>query len=244
MFQYRAKRKMAQLAEEQKTQNSLISVTQPKSKVTEQLRMIRTNIQYSMVDQKLKTIMFTSSGPFEGKSTISANLAAVFADQGDRVVLVDADMRKPKVADTFNMNNLAGLSTLIAGKETTLDDVTKYDATADIDIITSGPVPPNPSELLGSQRMNEIIKQLEARYDFVFFDLPPIVSVTDAQIMAAKVDGVVFVVRAHVAHKQEIKQAKQLLDVVNAKVIGAILNGDDTIGHQSPAYYEYAYVRE
>ena len=148
-----------------------------------------------------------------------------FCDQGKRVVLVDADMRKPTVFRTFNhLNNSTGLSTLITSRQTTLEEMS-YSVLNDVgvDVISSGPIPPNPSELLNSNRMNEIIKMLEAEYDLVLFDMPPVVSVTDAQIMATKTDGVVFVVRRGIAHTDDVKHAKELLDMVHANVLGLYL---------------------
>lgn len=244
MFEKKKKRKIQKLDQQQRQGTSLITVTKPTSVVAEQFRTIRTNIQFSMIDRDLKTIIFTSSGPYEGKSTVAANLASVFSDQGKKVVLVDADMRKPTVFRTFDIRNHTGLSTLITSRNARLEDVVQHVEEAGLDIISSGPIPPNPSELLNSNRMNEIIKLLESEYDLVFFDMPPIVSVTDAQIMATKTDGVVFVVRRGIAHTDDVKHAKELLDLVHANVLGVVFNGAEKKTDRSYSYYGYGYNLE
>ena len=241
MFDKKKKRKTEKRDQQQKEGTSLITAIKPNSVVAEQFRTIRTNIQFSMIDRDLKTIILTSSGPWEGKSTIAANIATVFADQGKRIILVDADMRKPTLFRTFNTSNNTGLSTLIASRETTIQDVVQQLDEVGFDLITSGPIPPNPSELLNSNRMNEIIGLLEEQYDLVLFDMPPVVSVTDAQIMATKTDGVVFVVRRGVAHTDDVKHAKELLDMVQANVLGVVFNGAEKKTDRSYSYYGYGY---
>ena len=237
MFRRNKKKNIMQMDKQQRKGTSLITVTKPNSVIAEQFRTIRTNIQFSMIDKDLKTIIFTSSGPFEGKSTIAANIAAVFADQGKKVVLIDADMRKPTVFRTFNLQNNIGLSTLITSRNIEISEVVQHIEDANMDIIASGTIPPNPSELLNSNRMNEIIEELEDIYDLILFDMPPVVSVTDAQIMATKTDGVVFVVRRNIAHKEDVTQAKKLLDMVQANVLGVVFNGAEKKTDRSYSYY-------
>ena len=244
MFGKSKKKKIQKLDQQQKKGTTLITVTKPSSVVAEQFRTIRTNIQFSMIDKDLKTIIFTSSGPWEGKSTVAANIAAVFADQGKKVVLIDADMRKPTVFRTFDLHNTVGLSTLITSRTAKVSEVVQYVENADLDVISSGPIPPNPSELLNSNRMNEVIKELESIYDLVLFDMPPVVSVTDAQIMATKTDGAVFVVRRGIPHVDDIKHAKKLLDMVQANVLGVVFNGAEKKSDRSYSYYGYGYTDE
>lgn len=237
MFFNSKKKKKSQMDQQQKQGTTLITVTKPNSVIAEQFRTIRTNIQFSMIDKELKTLLFTSSGPFEGKSTVAANIASVFADQGKRVCLIDADMRKPTISKTFNLSNQVGLSNLITTRDMNINDCIQRVEEAGLDIITSGPIPPNPSELLNSNRMNEVIKELEQEYDLVLFDMPPVVSVTDAQIMATKTDGVVFVVRRGIAYTDDVKHAKELLDMVHANVLGVVFNGAEKKTDRSYAYY-------
>lgn len=234
---FKLKKNKEQLIESQRNGASLVTVTKPNSVVAEQFRTIRTNIQFSMIDRDLKSLVFTSSGPGEGKSTTSANLAVVFATQGKRVLLVDADMRKPSVNKTFKLSNHEGLTTLLTEKEVVLGDVVHETNTENLFILTSGPIPPNPSELLDSKKMNRVIEILEETFDLVIFDMPPIVSVTDPQIMASKTDGTVFVIRNGIANKEAVFKAKQLLEIVNANVVGTIFTGLEKRKDKAYKYY-------
>lgn len=223
---------------EQKTNPvSLITLVDPSSPVSEQYRTIRTNIQFaSSVDRKLQTLVVTSSGPSEGKSTTSANLAVVFAKSGQRVLLVDADMRKPTVFKTFQLTNEVGLSTVLS-TDTRVDKAAQQTSIENLSVLTSGPKPPNPSELLGSMRMDQVINEARNLYDIVIFDMPPIVAVTDAQIMASKVDGTLLVIRENVTKKESITKAKELLHLVNARVLGVVYNGAEQSKDQGYYYY-------
>ncbi len=223
---------------EQKTNPvSLITLVDPSSPVSEQYRTIRTNIQFaSSVDRKLQTLVITSSGPSEGKTTTSANLAVVFAKSGQRVLLVDADMRKPTVFKTFQLTNEVGLSTVLsAGKN--VGDAAQQTSIENLSVLTSGPKPPNPSELLGSMRMDQVINEARNLYDIIIFDMPPVVAVTDAQIMASKVDGTLLVIRENVTKKESVTKAKELLHLVNARVLGVVYNGAEQSKDQGYYYY-------
>lgn len=216
---------------------SLITLVDPSSPVSEQYRTIRTNIQFaSSVDHRLQTLVVTSSGPSEGKSTTSANLAVVFAKSGQRVLLVDADMRKPTVFKTFQLTNEIGLSTVLS-TGTKIDKAAQKTSIENLSVLTSGPKPPNPSELLGSMRMDQVITEARNLYDIIIFDMPPIVAVTDAQIMASKVDGTLLVVRENVTKKESVTKARELLHLVNARVLGVVYNGAEQSKDQGYYYY-------
>jgi len=217
---------------------SLVSLVDPSSPVAEQYRTIRTNIQFaSSTDQQVKTLVVTSSGPSEGKSLTSANLAAVFAQAGQKTLLVDADMRKPTIHKTFQLSNKAGLSTLLSTEES-LAEVAQKTQIENLSITTSGPKPPNPSELLGSEKMNQIMEEARDLFDIVIFDMPPVVTVTDAQIMSSKVDGTLLVIRENWTRKDALSKAKELLDLVKARVLGVVYNGSSQDKDQ--AYYYYS----
>lgn len=216
---------------------SLITLIDKSSPVSERYRTIRTNIQFaSAADQQIKTLVITSSGPGEGKSTTSANLAVVFANSGQSVLLVDADMRKPTVHKTFLMNNSVGLSNVLS-MEMDIKDAVQRSVVPNLYVMPSGAKAPNPSELLGSTRMDNLIHELREEYDFIIFDMPPVVTVTDAQIMASKTDGTMLVVRENVTRKDSLQKARELLTMVNANVLGAVYNGSTDANDQGYYYY-------
>ena len=231
---------MAKQQERKGTQThavSLITLVDPSSPISEQYRTIRTNIQFaSSADQQIKTLVVTSSGPGEGKSTTSANLAVIFAKSGQRVLLVDADMRKPTVHKTFNLLNNVGVSTVLS-TSTNLAEAAQQTVIDNLSILPSGPKPPNPSELLGSSRMNQVMAEAKKLYDIVIFDMPPVVAVTDAQIMASKADGTILVVRENVSRKEPLTKAKELLNMVQARVLGVVYNGAEN--NKDSGYYYY-----
>lgn len=216
---------------------SLTTLLDKSSPISEQYRTIRTNIQFSAtVGNEIKTIVVTSSGPGEGKSTTSANLAVVFANSGQKVLLVDADMRKPTIHKTFNVSNSVGLSTVLSTNPDVKAAI-QVTVAPNLFVMPSGPKPPNPSELLGSMATNSIIETLRNQFDIVIFDMPPVVAVTDAQIMSAKVDGTLLVVREGVSRKEALLKAKQLLIMSKANVLGAIYKGSKNATDEGYYYY-------
>ncbi|MDN5372930.1 MAG: protein-tyrosine kinase [Carnobacterium sp.] len=215
----------------------LISMLNPKSIVAEQFRMVRTNLEFSIVDKDLKSLLVTSLAPSAGKSTISANLAATFASQGKKVLLVDTDMRKPTIHKIFKLRNNDGLSTLITSKEATISEFIIKSEFENVYILPSGATPPNPAELISSKRMEQLIEEMERVFDLVIFDTPPVLAVADSQIMAGKVDGTLFVLRKGVDTKEQIQSANERMNSVNANVLGAIYNRIEP--NDDAYYYEY-----
>ena len=194
----------------------------------EKYRTIRSNIQFAAIDRELNTLVITSSGPDEGKSITvltAANLAVVFANSGKQVLLVDADLRKPTVALSFQLPHNEGLSNLLSERERIADDYITETHIENLWVLPSGPKPPNPSEVLGTKRMEEIIEELILDFDLVIFDMPPVATVTDAQILAAKTDGTLLVVRERKTKKQELLKAKELLQIAKANILGVVYNG-------------------
>ncbi len=195
----------------------------PRSPVAEAFRSLRTNLEYSSVDEPVKTVLITSSGESEGKSTVAANLAIVEAQSGKSVVIIDADMRRPKIHVQFNKPNRMGLSDVVTGK-LTLDDVIKtYDQVENLSIITCGTVPPNPAELLGSDRMSQTLKELKKRFDVIIIDTPPMI-VSDAQILSSKVDGLVYVVIPGQTRAITARRPLEELRRIEAKILGIVAN--------------------
>lgn len=214
----------------------LITKLNPKSPISEQYRTVRTNLQFASVDKELHSILVTSSGPGEGKSMTTANLAVVYAQQGKKVLLIDADLRKPTVHYTFRLDNLSGLSNVLVGENTLNEAITRSDVD-NLDIISSGPIPPNPSELLGSRKMESLLKDAMMAYDMVIFDTPPVLAVTDAQILANIVDGSLLVVRSKQTEMEAATKAKEALEPAKAKLLGTILN--DREKKESNYHYYY-----
>lgn len=214
----------------------LITKLSPKSPISEQYRTIRTNLQFSAVDDDLQTMLVTSAGPGEGKSMTTANLAVVYAQQGMKVLLVDADMRKPTVHYTFRIDNLRGLSNVLVGDSTLEEAVTASDVD-NLDLISCGPIPPNPSELLSSRKMKRMIEEATHLYDLIIFDTPPVLAVADSQILSNMVDGSLLVVRSKHTDQEAAQKAIESLQAVNARVLGTVLNDRE----KKDANYYYYY---
>lgn len=216
---------------------SLISVLKPLDIISEQFRTIRTNIQYSMVDKNFKTIMITSSGEKEGKSTVSANLASVMSDENKKVLLIDADMRKPTLHKTFNLENTVGITSLLTNPDLDLASAIEYSEIANLYLLPVGPIPPNPVELLSSKSMGNLVKKLESMFDLIVIDTPPVLAVADSQVMASLVDGAIFVIREGVASSPAVKKAIELLNITGVNIIGGIYNGANI--NKREGYYGY-----
>ncbi|OPA80646.1 capsular biosynthesis protein [Paenibacillus selenitireducens] len=212
-------------------------MSNPKSPVAEAYRSLRTNIDFSSIDEEIRVIMVTSSGPEEGKSTTLANLAVSYAQSDKKVVVIDGDMRRPTCHHTFNLSNQSGLSSIVTG-QIEMQQAIKATEVDNLFVITSGPLPPNPSELLGSKRMNELLEQLKMNFDIIIIDTPPVLAVTDAQIISSKCDGVVLVIHSGKVKRDMAIKAKASLDHVRARILGVVLNN---VKHKKEDMYYYYY---
>jgi len=220
-------------------EDKLITISHPRSPTAEAYRALRTNINFSGVDKPLKTILVTSPEPGEGKSTTICNLATVMAQSGKRVTVVDCDLRHPMIHNYFNLPNRQGLSDLFIQPSLRWENVRQIIDGYTFSVVTSGLLPPNPAELLGSNRMQNILSEMAANSDLVILDTPPVLAVTDACVLAPYVDGVLVVVMPGSTTHAALELALEQLNQVNAKVLGIVVNGVNYRG----AYYSYHYQK-
>jgi non-specific protein-tyrosine kinase len=220
--------------------DTLIVAAHPKSHIAEAYRVLRTNIEFSSVDKPARTLMITSSSPTEGKSTTVANLGIAMAEAGKRVILVDSDLRRPVQHKLFEVNNAVGLTTLLMAHAPEVDEFLTPTAVNNLRLLTCGPIPPNPAELLGSQRMAAVIQRLQEHADVVLFDSPPALAVTDAAVLGAQVDGVLLIVDAGVTRRGEAERAKETLEQVGVHLLGVVINRLK-VGRHGYGYYYYYY---
>ncbi|MEA4884216.1 MAG: CpsD/CapB family tyrosine-protein kinase [Clostridia bacterium] len=202
---------------------SLVSLYNPKSAASEAYRMLRTNIHFSTVGGTVKILEVTSALPGEGKSLTAANLAITFAQAGDTVILIDADMRRPTVHKKFEMPASPGLSECIVTGN--VDASIRKGPVEGLSVIAAGAIPPNPSELLHSRQMDQLLEQLKLRANLVIIDAPPVLAVADATVLASKSDGVIMVVNLAESDRNAAKRAADALRAVNATVLGAVITG-------------------
>jgi len=224
----------------------VFTITQSRSLVAEAYRTLRTNLQFSSLDNPLQSLVVTSAVATEGKTTTAANLAVVLAQSGKRVVLVDADLRRPSAHKLFGLSNGAGLTTALVEEPTALNGFLRATEVDNLRLLTAGPVPPNPQELLGSQRMQDLLHRLERQADIVVLDTPPTLVVADANILAARADGVLMVVNTGHTRRAAVRQAVEGIQQVGANLIGVVLNMVDTRGvrgsyYYYPSYYYYSH---
>lgn len=219
----------------------LITIDNPKSPVSESYRTLRTNIMFSSLDKKVQTIMVTSSGPGEGKTTVAANLAVIMAQSGKKTIVIDCDLRKPRMHKVFQVSNQQGLSNYLIG-EVTIADVVKQTQVENLQLLPSGVKPPNPAELVGSAKMGAFVESLKKYYDYIILDTPPVVIVTDAQLVAQYADGCLLVIASGEVDRDAPIKAKELLTKVNAKILGVVLNKvDENATGRYKYYYHYYY---
>ena len=214
-------------------------IHQGKSLMSEAYRTLRSNIQFSNYGEGLKTLVVTSSNPSEGKSTTVLNVAASFAQIGKKVLVIDADMRHPTQNHLQDLSNSQGLSTLLSGQHVLndlLEEVEQEGLTWTV--LTAGPIPPNPAEMLHSLAMSRLIEQLRSHYDLILIDTPPLLAVTDAQILARIADATLLVVDSQQTTRKQLLESKKRLDSVQANLIGTVMNKVET---DTDGYYYYHY---
>ncbi len=236
----RSKKKASNFADYAK---KLITFRQPKSPASEAYRTLRTNIDFSSFDKEMKTLVLTSATPEEGKSTITANLGVAMAMVGKRVIILDADLRNPTQHKFFDASNNIGLTSLLINENLKLEDALAKTGIENLSLLPSGPLPPNPAELLVSKKMRNFFVYLRQEYDMILVDSPPIIAVSDASVLASYLDGVILVVAAGQVTKDEVQIAKEQLMKVKANLLGAVLNKVPLNGRGYYYYYYYGKKR-
>jgi capsular exopolysaccharide synthesis family protein len=209
----------------------------PKSPISEAYRSLRTNISFSSVDDAIRVVMVTSAKPGEGKTTTAVNLAVAYAQADKKVLILDADLRKPMMHQILNVSNRIGFTTLLANP-CTIEQAVAATHISNLSLLTSGPIPPNPSEMLGSRRMAELLDELKTQFDIIIIDTPPALAVTDAQIVASRCDGVLLVVDAGKIKREHALKAKSNLERASARLLGVVLNNKNRKDVEA-YYYDY-----
>jgi len=207
----------------------------PHSISAESYKSIRTSLKYSYVDKTIKSIVITSSVPGEGKSTIAGNLALCLSESGNKVLIIDCDLRRPSLHKKFRISNLKGITDCLIDKDNLKESIQEF--TSDLSVISSGTIPPNPAEILGSKTFERFLKNIGSIYDYIILDTPPLLAVTDASILAGKADATIIVVKYGKTREKDINLAYKELKKVNANVVGSILNSCDM--KRTDSYYKY-----
>lgn len=223
---------------DERSEKLIISLP-PRSPIAESYRTLRTNIQFAAVDkEEIKSILVTSTQPGEGKTVTSANLSIVMAQAELKTVYVHADLRRPTGHKIFGLQNVKGLTTYLVG-QAQLEEIIQKTDISNLSVITSGPIPPNPAELLASKKMGKFIEELKEQFDMIIIDTPPILAVTDATVLSNKVDGCLLIVSSGLTGKEMAKKAKQQLMNVKAPILGVILNNKKLSKKEYSTYYYY-----
>jgi capsular exopolysaccharide synthesis family protein len=215
----------------------------PKSGAAEAARAIRTNLQFMALDRPTKALLVTSAGPGEGKTTIACTIAIALAQAGHRVVIVDCDLRRPRIGRLFDVPGDVGVSSVLVG-DATAESLPMATQIERLDVVSSGPIPPNPSELLQSDRFRQLLAYLVGRYDRVVIDSPPILPITDAAVLATQVDGLVLVTRAFKTTKEHAKQARRTIETIGGRIFGCVLNAIDLSKVEYKNYYYHYYKKD
>lgn len=240
----RAKRRKRPASKDAPTGSArdVMAHTQPMSSIAESCRTLRTNLMFMSGDEPLRTLAVTSAGPREGKTTVAANLAISIAQSGKRVLVIDTDMRRPRMHHAFGVRNNVGLTSVLVG-EATLAQASRPSGIPNVTVMTCGPIPPNPAELLHRERFQTLIDEAEKAFDFVIFDSPPLGAVTDAAVLGPQVDGMMLVLRANATTRDALASVLRQVNDVGANLVGAVLNGVDPNMRRyeggAGAYYYY-----
>ncbi|HEX6280053.1 MAG TPA: polysaccharide biosynthesis tyrosine autokinase, partial [Pyrinomonadaceae bacterium] len=232
--------------QEERAKSELLIYADSRSSLAEAYRQLRTSILLSTAGHAPKSLLVTSSLPSEGKTTTATNTAISLAQTGARVLIIDADMRRPRVHSVFGIQNTLGLSSVLSSELNEQDvlDAIQFDDRTKVSIMTSGPIPPNPAELVGSDQMTKLLKLFHIHFDHVVIDSPPITSFTDGVLIASIVDGVILVVHSGQSSRQVVRRARQLIQDVGAKIFGVVLNNVDLKSQENYYYYQSYYHRE
>lgn len=233
----RFRRSVAEVPGQSVTARNIISLAQPKSQFAEAFRSLRSAVLLHSAGHPRKYTLLTSATPSEGKTTASTNLATILAQGEDRVLLIDADLRRPSVHQRFGLSSRTGLSTLLTGAITLEEAVQKVQEVPNLDVLVSGPMPPFPTEMLSSETMRQLLDHAGEIYTHVIIDSPPVLSVTDAVVLAREADAVVLVIRHGKSSKHVVRRARDLLLHSGAPVTGILLNA---VNVSSPGYYGYS----
>jgi capsular exopolysaccharide synthesis family protein len=219
----------------------LIMENDSKSAASEAYRMLRTNIQFSSISREIRAVAITSSIPGEGKSTTACNYALSLAETGKKVLLIDCDLRKPTIHRRFKISNATGLTNILLGEATAESTICL--TAGGLSVLSAGTLPPNPAEVVGSQRMKDFLHEMEKQYDYIVIDTPPLLAVADGQVISSISDGVLLVVESKKTPKDSVLKSKELLTNVHANILGVILNKCEVSNKTGYGYY-YGYGQE
>jgi capsular exopolysaccharide synthesis family protein len=203
--------------------STLITLKDPRSPAAEAFRTLRTNIQFAALDQPIQTLIVTSPAPDEGKSNTVANLAVTMAQSGHATILVDADLRRPSQHTIWHIDNEKGLTSMMLDEATKIKPPLQSVGVEKLSVLPSGPLPTNPADLFSAKRMNDVLDALKAKADYVLFDAPPILAVTDTSLLASKLDALLLVIKAGSTRRDHAQRAKDMLQRANIRVIGVAL---------------------
>lgn len=216
----------------------LITYWNPACFISESFRTLRTNIQFASIGKEVRSILVTSTLPGEGKTTIAANLAVVMGQAGKKTVFVDGDLRRPNGCRTFCVNNRVGITSYLVGKAS-LNDIIQESEVPNVSVIASGPIPPNPAELLGSEEISQLIEEIKLRFDMVIVNSAPALAIADPVVLSTYVDGCILVIHSGKTNEDLIKKVIEQLKMVNAKILGVVLNKLSRKNKKEEDYYYY-----